>query len=440
MDQRVPPQPVAISCATADPPASSWGLPTLLAFRFAFVYLLLYCLPSPLTAFPYGEWLGDRYDELARIPIVWFASAVLDIQITIFPAGSGDTTFNYVQILVFALVATMATVVWTAIAGRRHPPLLRDRLHIYLRFVLAVTLVHYGSVKVLQAQFPPLEPARLAVPLGEMSPMGLLWDFMSYSKGYGFFTGAVEVLGGVLLFWRRTTTLGALVVAGAMANVFALNLSYDVCVKLYSFHLLAIAVVLLVPDAGRLVDVFILHRPVAPTMRRAPFGWRQLERARRPMKAIAIVVLLGTAAYQAYEAWKTRGGGAEVGPGEGYYEVQTFLRGGVVQPRNLDDASQWRSLTVSRYGYAVLRTMKGRPRGYDLVRIPLVNIMVIVRVRPGEASYGWLLFRREGADRLAVRGLFDGVPIEAHMKRNDGTTTELMSRGFHWINEYPYNR
>jgi len=67
--------------------------------------------------------------------------------------------------------------------------------------------------------------------------MGLLWTFMAASKGYQIFTGAAEVLGGILLLWKRTTTLGALTVFGVMANVMALNFFYDVPVKLLSTHL-----------------------------------------------------------------------------------------------------------------------------------------------------------------------------------------------------------
>jgi hypothetical protein len=417
---------------------STWSLPALVAFRFAFVYLILYCLRRTIEPFPYGEWVLDTTVDVARLPVVWFADIVLGIEITIFPAGSGDTTYNYVHVLVLALVAATAAAVWTAIAGRRHPRLLRDRLYVFLRFVLAATMLRYGFIKLFPAQFSMLQPPRLALPVGEMSPMGLLWTLMSYSPAYGFFTGAIEVTGGMLLFWRRTTTLGALVVAATMANVLALNLCYDVPVKLFSFHLLLVAIVLILPDARRLADVLVFHRPTAPAAMRAPFRSRWAERARLPVKLLVIAAALGTASYRAHESWNRRSGTPRTGVG--YYNVETFVRGGVPQPRNLDDASQWRSFAISQFGYATICTMQGPPRGYDLVRIPLANVMVIVRVRPGEVSYGWLLFRRDGDDRLGVRGLFDGVPIEAHMKRNDGTTTELMRRGFHWINEYPYNR
>ncbi|HVS63755.1 MAG TPA: hypothetical protein VMT85_09690 [Thermoanaerobaculia bacterium] len=83
---------------------------------------------------------------------------------------------------------------------------------------------------------------RLSQTIGESSPMGLLWNMMGYSRLYNLFSGGVDVLGGVLLLFRRTATLGALVAIGAMANVVLLNFAYDVPVKLYSMHLLLMGV------------------------------------------------------------------------------------------------------------------------------------------------------------------------------------------------------
>jgi len=51
-------------------------------------------------------------------------------------------------------------------------------------------------------QFEPPGYGRLTQPLGQYSPMALLWTFMGYSPLYTSFTGSAEVIGGVLLFFR----------------------------------------------------------------------------------------------------------------------------------------------------------------------------------------------------------------------------------------------
>jgi hypothetical protein len=71
------------------------------------------------------------------------------------------------------------------------------------------------------------------------------------------------VIGGVLLLFRRTTLLGALVVAIVMMNIAAINFFYDVPVKLYSSMLFLMAVFLMAKDFSQLLNALILHKPSA---------------------------------------------------------------------------------------------------------------------------------------------------------------------------------
>ena len=102
--------------------------------------------------------------------------------------------------------------------------------------------------------------------------MGLLWTFMGASRAYTIFGGLGELTGGLLLLWRRTTTLGALVVIAVMTNVVMLNFSYDVPVKQYSVHLVLMALYLLLPEARRLANLLLLNRPAEPAILEAPYG------------------------------------------------------------------------------------------------------------------------------------------------------------------------
>src|SRR5262249_8745527 len=68
-----------------------------------------------------------------------------------------------------------------------------------------------------------------------------------------------------LLFHRRTAVLGALVATVVMAQVVMLNFAFDVPVKLYSAHLLAMALFILLPHAWNLFGQFVLARP-APAL------------------------------------------------------------------------------------------------------------------------------------------------------------------------------
>src|SRR5262245_41045985 len=162
-------------------------------------------------------------------------------------------------------------------------------------YELALNMLIYGLGKIGHTQFPFPPPGRLAETFGDASPMGLLWTFMGYSTGYNIFGGAAEAIGGVLLFLRRTTTLGALILIGVLSNVVALNFCYDVSVKIGSVHLLAMAFFLAAPDLHRLVSVLVLNRPAPAVDLAWPAAptWRR--RARVALKVVVVGALLFTA-------------------------------------------------------------------------------------------------------------------------------------------------
>src|SRR5262249_31310674 len=123
-----------------EPVAARWSPATRIAFRFASVYLVLYNLPL----------LGVLWYAL----VPWFAERVLGVEITVFPNGSGDTTFNFVQLLLAVGIAFAVTIAWS-VADRERPSY--ERLHDWtrtvVRYSLAFTMVGYGIAKV--GQFPP---------------------------------------------------------------------------------------------------------------------------------------------------------------------------------------------------------------------------------------------------------------------------------------------
>src|SRR5262249_26281175 len=149
------------------------------------------------------------------------------------------------------------------------------RLYTWLRvtvcFYLAATMIIYGMAKVIPNQFGVLAPDVLTTMVGELSRMEMLWTFMAASPSYTIFTGAAEVLGGLLLTCRRTRLLGALLVIAVMVNVVMLNFCYDVPVKMQASHLLAMTLFVAAADLKRLIDFFVLGRSPQPASERPLF-------------------------------------------------------------------------------------------------------------------------------------------------------------------------
>jgi hypothetical protein len=186
-----------------EPPA--WGPARRLGFRFAFLYWLLYGFPFPLSNLPYTGWILEPWSRVEDAFVLWCGEHVLGIQepIATESNGSGDTTYAFVQLAIYPLLALLGALLWTALTRRKDERGLWPWTSGYVRLLLGTAMVSYGSYKVLPSQFPPPALDRLAQPFGEASPMGLLWTFMGTSSAYQIFTGAGGQLGGVLLFQRR---------------------------------------------------------------------------------------------------------------------------------------------------------------------------------------------------------------------------------------------
>ncbi len=279
----------------------------LLAIRFTVAYWLMYSLPSPFSnVIP---WLGQQLSVcrswLENHLVAAVARVVFKIDGELVPPnGSGDTTFNYLAVLSMFVLAALIAVVWSLFDRRNTDyPLVRDLLRSYLRYVLAFTLLGYGLAKVTFEfnQFPLVSDWQLKKTWGDSSPMNVLWAFMGSSRPYTIFAGVSEVLGALLLVWRRTATLGALVAIGVMTNVVLLNFCYDVPVKLYSSHLLTMAILIALPDARRLANLLFWNRST-PSVDLIEM-WRGVWAGRFRWTVKSIMIVVGLALPLGKQIW-----------------------------------------------------------------------------------------------------------------------------------------
>lgn len=423
---------------------SDWSVTKRIIFRFAFVYLVLYNLPFPLNALPLGENIEDfidtSYNKLWNVPVAWVGTKVFNVNATFQLTGSGDAVYNYVQIFCFAMPAIAVTVAWTLLdRKRRNYELLYSRLCIYLRFSLAAAMISYGAAKVIQSQFAPLALDRLIQPFGDASPMGLLWAFMGASSLYNIFVGAAEMLGGVLLTMRRTALLGALVCIGVMSNVLILNLSYDVPVKLYSAHLLVISVFLILPNLGRLADFLLFNRKTEPEEFRPVFERVWLNRFALILQTVFVLMMVCVSLYSSYDARRNYGDLAEKSPLYGIWNVVEFEVNGELRQPLLTDETRWRRVVFDKTYYLAVQFADDARERYSLELYEETKSMSLLK--QGDKNWkGELSYERPDANNLMLEGTFGGQQIRAKLQRVEKNDFRLLNRGFHWVNETPFNR
>ncbi len=419
-------------------PAADWSMVRRIAFRFAFAYWLLYILPYPIGTIPGTDAIAKGFRGVVEPNVSWVAEHVLRFSepVVAVTNGSGDTSFHYVRLLCVFVLAAVAALVWTLLDRKsRAYPRLYDALRVYVRFALATGLWIYGMDKVIQLQFPEPSPDRLLQTYGSSSPMGLLWTFMGASTAYTAFAGSMEVLGGLLLLFRRTTTLGALVSAGVMTNVVALNFCYDVPVKIFSSHLLLMSIFLLLPDLGRLFDLFISNRATSPRSFAPPAAPRWFVLTRRiAWLAFCAHLSVGTIS-EALEAKKQRSWKPAI---FGRFAVTEFVRNGTIPPPLLTDTSQWNLATFTTSGM-VLRYIDRSVEFFYVDTNPIARTMTFTDTSEEEKSYT-LRFTRTAKREISLEGTWVGGESLKVLLNPLPEETVLTGRGFHWVNEYPFSR
>jgi uncharacterized membrane protein YphA (DoxX/SURF4 family) len=415
--------------------SSQWSMTRKFIFLVIALYSFFYIFPFPLDAIPQLDFIFNRYGH-------WHDAFVYRIAKNIFhipDAGklpfsdSGDTIFDYAGVLVFGLLSILISgiLLFTGRKRRNYQNLQRWLL-LYLRYCIAFYMLVYGFDKVFKSHFPFPSLEKLEQPFGQSSPQGLLWAFMGYSTPYSTYLGLIEVLSGFLLFFRRTTALGALLTLVIMVNVAIINFSYDVPVKLFALHMIAYALLLSAPFL-RTTFGFFLGKPAQLTPTSEPHYPSFI----LPYKKwIKVLVICGyTILFMSFSItnMRTDGDDAPKPPLYGIYKARAF---------QLIDAP--------------LKDLKNAPDIIDEIIFDRKNTIIIANA---DTSYyetytdtiGKRILFRSNADprkftwhyelnknELILRGS-RSPDFELRFRKIELDSLPLVNRRFHWVVQYPYN-
>lgn len=373
---------------TTDPelaPAKEWTPVQVFALRAVALYFAAYYLSGQV---------GDRalpgiLSVVGRlsIPFDWVTDQIVPwIGAHVFGAvdlvgggrGSGDGPSEWIQAFSYAVLALLAAAVWTAARPRPRNP---ERMHVwvraFIRYPLAFTMIEYGVMKFTRTQFGTQPLQQLMTPLGEFSPPALMWAFMSSSFQYRVFAGLAELVGGLLLLSRRTTTLGALIVFAAMSNVLAMNLAYDVSVKMLAGHLVLMSLILLTPELRRLGAMFLLNRPTAPAPMPSLVANPRVARWLRTIGVVYGVYAAGTV------VWTGASLGARVHAGphsplSGIYDVESIARNGRLITE-ASDTSRWNRVAIEITGFMTVQLPGHRVRSFMTAADPAQRRLIVIQ-------------------------------------------------------------
>jgi hypothetical protein len=407
--------------------------------RFALIALALYHVPLFLNNYPslggggFNETgLAVKWGRVFTAPGMWVARHVFHLagpMTTGRNGDNGDVGEEFARLLLAVVIGLVAAAIWT-MRDRERPrgAWVPETTRVLLRYSIALGLVSYGIAKLLPQQFPPLSPIVLDQRVGELRPMSLLWTFMQYSRPYAFFGGVMEIVAVLLLCFRRTATLGAIVCVAVMSNVMLLNYAYDVPVKLYATMIVVSATVLLLYDLPRLSAFFLTNRTAPPSG--DSFIHRRVGTATRwTLKTLAVAsVIISSVVAMSPSASAGEPERATVGA-NGTWTVTSFVRD-TRATDSIPAGALWTRLIISPANV--------------IIRLANDSLIACTRqtsdassigLRCGRNRTGLVHWTREGSV-LRLSGAFDGADVGVAMRLVAPDEYRLKRGGFHLITDF----
>jgi hypothetical protein len=190
---------------------SSWSLPSRIGFRFGIIFATLVIFPFPFDVLPGTHGIATEYARVWSALLPWFGERVL-----------GETDPVRFQLVASGILALLATLSWSIVdREERAHTWLAQVARTVLRFWLASAMLAYGIDKLFDKDL------------------------------YVLAQGIIACAAAAFLFWRRTSTIGALITGALLTNLAAHELGSSGSIDLATAELLVAALVLFLSEAPR---------------------------------------------------------------------------------------------------------------------------------------------------------------------------------------------
>lgn len=321
-----------------------------IGFRFFFIYFVLQILPLDWKF--YGNLFHINWTDL-HFGDIFYISRYTPQFIS---GGSTPGAWGIATLadwVLIAVIAVIGTAIWS----------IRDKnsenynnlyywLRVILRYRLAIGIIAYGFIKFFPLQSPLPSLSNLNTSYGDFNRWKLFSLSLGIVPGYESFLGLVEIVVGVLLLFRKTTTFGAVIILVFTGNVFISNLAYDGGEGLYALYLISIALFLILYDAQRVYNLVALRKPTSPNVLKPSLGaqWRTPRLVLKSLVIFFFILLYGYKTYAAYhhdiyQYPKTKG----LAGFAGLYNVSDFKLNNKQLPYSQTDTSRWNDVVFEKW-------------------------------------------------------------------------------------------
>lgn len=335
-------------------PPSYWKPYQLVALRIAFIFFVLMSIPeSPqwyIQWFKF-DWTSLHYRDL--YDIARFQPSFVRSQ----------GFYGYLEWIIIFGIANAGGAVWSLLDRKRTEyNVLYYWLTVLVRYRAAIGIIGFAFTKVLPVQMPYPSIGILNTNFGDLTAQKIYWLSISIVPWYQVFAGVVELASGILLLFRKTATLGAIILFGALGDIVYVNFAYDGGVHVYSSYFVIFAAFLIAKDLPAIYNLFLRERYTVPLNFDIQFKQRWLQTARLVLKSAVIILFLfvffyiqlNNFLYDPYKQPAAKG----VSKLRGYYQVSEFKINNKSIPYDPLDSLRWQDVTFEKWTSLTFRQRK----------------------------------------------------------------------------------
>jgi hypothetical protein len=347
--------------------ATPWSNGQKIAFRIAFIFFISLAIPNSAEWYDtviHINWTRLNYRDL--YDIARFGSGINIFGDRLF----GSTLLGYANWIITLLISIGGGLIWTLIVRwrgteRKEYNTLYYWLRVIVRYRAGIGIIGFGFTKLLPVQMPYPGLGLLNTNFGDMTAQKIFWLSVGIVPWYQVFAGVVECLAGTLLFFRKTTTLGAILLVGALGDIVYVNFAYDGGVHVYSSYFVLLAAFLLVDDLPKVYNLLIRERYTVPVKFYPTLSARWLRVTRIGLKSLTIFLFLGVLFYLQlvnflYDPYK-QPAVAGVRTLRGNYAVTEFRLNNKVIPYSPVDSLGWHEVEFENWSSISFTVNKATP-------------------------------------------------------------------------------
>lgn len=330
---------------------NEWSQPGKFLFRVVFLYFFIQSVPVDWKF--YQQLFSINWSQLHYGDIFNIAHYTPQFY------ESGQSYGNWIVVLLIAFAGAVAWTIFDRNKARNYQ-LLYYWLRVIVRYRLAIGIIAYGFLKFFPLQSPYPSISNLNTPYGDFTR----WKIFSLTLGivpsYELFLGIVEIVLGVLLFYRKTASISAFIIIIFTGNVFMSNIAYEGGEHVYSLYLITLAIFVLFYDLKRIISLLILQKPTAPNRFKPVFAGNVQKYGRWTAKLAFIaffVVLYGFKTRSGYQndqyQFPQTPGLAGV---SGVYNVAEFLLNNDTIAYSKTDPLRWQDVVFEKWNTISIRS------------------------------------------------------------------------------------